>query len=232
MKGDCIKGSRVLRKLLPGALPYTEGAEPNITWGIHPGSWEIVTNDEGVDFAVLRTYFDISGWNKEQLTAFITGVSYQEGCNWQMPNATIGAYPNIETWDIISKSYLSNAILDGDKWLIAADGIGWHPPGQADSNYNLEEIFDGRFRSFVNDSTTMFEIRQARQTTWGTGDATAGDKIYITRIVRLTATQTSAGAIIIPPMAIVIPAVLAEEKDLVYMERLRRSYVLGESRQM
>lgn len=232
MKGDCIKGSKVLRKLLPGAFIGTTGAEPNILYVSSEGSWTIVTNDEGIQFAVLRDYFDIQGWNQEQLTAFITGISYQEGSNWKLNNATIGTYPTLETWDIISKSYLPNEVLDGSHWLIPADAQGFNPPGMALSNYNLEEIFDGRFRAFVNDSSTASEIRQITRTSWGTGDATAGDKIYITRIIRLTATQTSAGGITIPPMAIVVPAVVVEEKDLVYLERLRRSYVLGESRQM
>jgi len=229
-KQDCIKGSRVLRKLLPGAVVGTEGAEPDIVYAIYTGGWSVITNDEGIQFAVQRDYFDIAGWNQEQLTAFITGVSYQEGCSWKLPQGSIGTYPTIETWDIISKSNLPDEILDGEHWILASDGNGFNPPGMSLSNYNLEEIFDGRFRGMVNDSTTANELRKISQTSWGTGDATAGDRIYITRIVRLTGTQTSAGYIVIPPMAIVIPAVVVEEKDLVYMERLRRSYVLGESR--
>jgi hypothetical protein len=230
MAKECIKGSRVLRKLLPGVVVDAGGAEPNIVYQVFTGGWTVVTNDGGIQFAVLRDYFDIAGWNQEQLTAFITGVSYQEGSGWKLPQATIGSYPTIETWDIISKSYLPNEILDSNHWIVPADGNGYNPPGMSLSNYNLEEIFDGRFRSMVNDSTTANELRQVNRTSWGTGDATAGDRVYITRIVRLSGTQASAGYIIIPPMAIVIPAVVVEEKDLVYMERLRRSYVLGESR--
>jgi len=230
MAKECIKGSRVLRKLLPGVVVSAEGAEPNIVYVTYTGGWTVVTNDIGHQFAMQREYFDIAGWNNEQLTAFITGVSYQEGSGWKMPQGTIGNYPSLETWDIISKSYLPNEILDSNHWIVAADLNGFNPPGMSLSNYNLEEIFDGRYRASVNDTTTANELRQINRTSWGTGDATAGDRIYVTRIVRLSGTQVSAGYIIIPPMAIVIPAVVVEEKDLVYMERLRRSYVLGENR--
>lgn len=228
MKDDCIKGSKVLRKLLPGAMLARTGDDPQV-WVASDG-WTIVTADSGGIFAVQRDYFDITGWNTEQLTAFITGVSYQESDIWSMPQATIGSYPNLRSWDIISKSHLTDDIVDAAHWVIPADARGFNPPGMIKSKYNLEEIFDGRFRSWVNDSTTASNIRRNAGSSWGTGDATAGDKIYITRIILLSNVQAANGAVFVPPMSIVVPAVVVQEKDLVYMERLRRSYVLGESR--
>jgi len=230
MKDNCIKGAKVLRKLLPGAFLGRTGDSPQVWVSATGQGWNIVVNDDGVNFAIYRGYFDVSGWNSEQLTAFITGVSYQESDSWRMPNATIGTYPILQTWDIISKSNLPDEIVDGKHFLVPADGAVYSPPGMISSNYNLEEIFDGRYRAFANDSTTASEIRKINQTSWGTGDATAGYKIHITRIMRLQSVQAVNGGIYVPPMAIVIPAVIAEEKDLVYMERLRRTFVSGESR--
>ena len=229
MKGDCIKGSKVLRKLLSGALLARSGNDPQV-WVSSGGGWNIVTADSGAIFAIQRDYFDISGWNAEQLTAFITGVSYQESDVWAMPQATIGSYPNLRSWDIISKSYLNDDIVDAAHWVVPPNAQGFNPPGMALSKYNLEEIFDGRFRSWVNDSTTASNIRLNAGSSWGTGDATAGDKIYITRIILLSNVQAVNGVVNVPPMSIVVPAVVVQEKDLVFMERLRRSYVLGEER--
>ncbi len=66
---------------------------------------------------------------------------------------------------------------------------------------------------------------------WGAGDATAGDKIYITRVVRLSGLANYGLELLVsPPQDVITNAIVVEEKDLVYMERLRRSYVLGESR--
>jgi len=228
MKDDCIKGSKVMRKLIPGFFCGRTGDSPQ-AWVATDG-WDIITADSGAIFAVYHDYFDIRGWNAEQLTAFVTGVDYQESDSWRMPQATIGTFPNLRSWDIISKSYLKNDMLDGAHWTLPVDGIGFNPPGMILSNYNLEEIFDGRFRSWVNDVSTAYEIRQNARASWGTGSATAGDKIHITRIILLSSVQAINGGIFVPPMAIVVPAVVVEEKDLVYMERLRRSYVLGESR--
>jgi len=229
-KKDCIKGSRVLRKLIPGEYFFRTGESPQDWIDQGKGGWQIVTADNAGEYAFYRTYFDISGWNREQLTAFITGVSYQESDSWVNPQLTLGSHPSVDTWDIISKSYLPDSIVDDQHWVVGSDLLGFNPPGMSSSNYDLEEIFDGRFRSFVNDANTANETRMINRTSWGTGDATAGDKIYVTRIIRLSSVQQAGGALSIPPMAIVIPAVVVEEKDLVYLERLRRSYVLGENR--
>lgn len=230
MKDDCIKGSKVLRKLIPGAFLGRIGDSPQVWVAGYGQGWNIVENDGGALFAIYRGYFDISGWNSEQLTAFITGVSYQESDSWRMPNATIGTYPTLQTWDIISKSNLPDEIVNNRHFLVPADLGVYSPPGMMRSNYNLEEIFDGRYRAFANDSSTAQETRKITHTSWGTGDATAGYKIHITRIIRLSSVQAVNGGIYVPPMAIVIPVVIAEEKDLVYMERLRRTFVSGESR--
>lgn len=230
MKDDCIKGSKVLRKLIPGALLGRTGDSPQVWTAGYGQGWNIVENDQGVFFAIYRGYFDISGWNSEQLTGFITGVSYQESDSWRMPNATIGTYPTLQTWDIVSKCKLPDEVVDGRHFLVPSDAAIYSPPGMMRSNYNLEEIFDGRYRAFANDVSTASETRQITRTSWGTGDATAGYKIHITRIIRLTSVQAVNGGVYVPPMAIVVPAVIVEEKDLVYMERLRRTFVSGESR--
>ena len=40
----------------------------------------------------------------------------------------------------------------------------------------------------------------------------------------------TANNLMVPAQNIIVNAAVVDEKDLVYMERLRRSYVLGESR--
>ena len=76
-------------------------------------------------------------------------------------------------------------------------------------------------------------LHQTAQEIWGCGDATAGDKIYVTRIISPSMAidpGNTANNLMVPAQNIIVNAAVVDEKDLVYMERLRRSYVLGESR--
>jgi len=227
-----IKGSRLLRKLIPGCawkasleLPYID---------VLSGSgWKVYHNGT-YPYLIYRTEFDISGWSEEQLSAFISGAGFQESDRWSVNNPLEGGDYGAEltTWDIVSKAYISNAALDGPHWVDGTGLFGWNAPGMIESNYNLEEVFAGRFRQYIPNTNLNNILHQTNEQLWGAGDATAGKKIYITRVIApiiLSNGQTPTIGFV-PPMAVIIPATLADEKDLVYMERLRRSYVLAESR--
>lgn len=224
-----IQGTRLLRKLTDGAL---FGLSDETTWTVGTGSgWELYTNNSGIQFGVLRTYFDIAGWSREQLSAFIDGIGWQESDQFQLPGqATIGTSPVLQTWDLVTKAAIPNEALEDEHWLVPADGIMWSAPGMLRSHYNLEEVFAGRHRNFSPDNTVSYAMVKTAENIWGAGNATAGDKIYITRVVKLSGLQTYPGQVYVPPQNIIANAILVDEKDLVYMERLRRSYVLAESR--
>jgi len=224
-----IKGNRLLRKQIPFMSAYP--LDGDINWAIQyqGGNWEINTDDQGINYAVWRGYFDIEGWSKEQLTAFVTGVGWQEADEWFMGPTDKFIRPRIKTWDIVSKARLPQDIFDSHP--PGAASMVWLAPGFSGSNYDLEEIFGGRYRHFDYSTTITAGFNQTKMDLWGTGDATAGDKIYITRIVRLTGlAEYGLELLVVPPQDVILNATLVDEKDLVYMERLRRSYVNAESR--
>jgi len=229
-----IKGERLLRKLVPAVAFNVESLQTppyiGITGKVQSG-WEIYFNGYA-PYLIYRSEFDISGWSKEQLSAFISGAGFQESDRWTINDPELAGpfAPELLTWDIISKSKMSNSALDGAHWIDGSGLFGWNAPGMLDSNYNLEEVFAGRFRQYIPNTNLNNVLHQNTEQLWGAGDATAGHTIYVTRIVSPFLTLKAETAGIIPPMAIIIPAALAEEKDLVYMERLRRSFVLAESR--
>ena len=230
-----ITGTRLLRKQIPGIAIDNEAAPPYIgfTGPSAAAGWEIYANDLGSPFAIWRGYFDIAGWSREQLSAFVSGAGWQESDGWNLhdPNVAHSWAPEINTWDIISKAPIPNEALDAAHFVDGAGYFGWNGPGMSLSNYNLEEVFAARHRQFVPNTTLNNVLMQNDQNIWGAGDATAGDKIYITRIVSTGICLTTEGSLlIVPPQGIILPATVVDEKDLVYMERLRRSYVLGESR--
>lgn len=224
-----IEGNRLLRKQIPFMSAFPLSGDINWSIQYQGGGWEIVVNDDGTNYAVWRGYFDIAGFSKEQLSTFVGGAGWQEADEWFMGPSTSFSRARIKTWDIVSKSKIGDEALD--KNGPGTSSTIWHAPGFAGSNYNLEEIFGGRYRHFDFSTTIQAGFNQTAMEIWGSGDATAGDKIYITRIVQLTGLAVEGlEGLVVPPQDVILPVSLVDEKDLVYMERLRRSYVLAESR--
>ena len=228
-KKSDILGAKLLRKQIPFMSAWPLSGDTNWEIQYQGGNWEINVDDMGRNYAVWRGYFDIAGWSREQLSAFVTGVGWQESEEWFMGPVEHFSRPRIKTWDIISKAKLPEDIFN--QHPSGAAGMIWLAPGFAGSNYDLEEIFGGRYRHFDYSTNITAGFNQTKIELWGTGDATAGDKIYITRIVQLTGlADYGLELLVVPPQDVILNAVVVDEKDLVYMERLRRSYVLGESR--
>jgi len=229
-KDTQIKGTRLLRKLIAGfdAAPDAEGV-----WAFEGGQsdWRIITNGSN-QMAVWRGYYDLAGYAAEKLTSMVAVPGFQECDEWFMGALTIGPRPVIKTWDILSKVKLPDGIFDTDTFLNNGVPCGWSAPGMiGGSNFNLEEIFAGRFRIFSVNQTIGNTLVQTNEQAWGAGDATAGSRIYITRMVMLEDTQLYPdGRICAPPMAVILPVALLHEKDLPYIQRLRRSYTLSDER--
>jgi hypothetical protein len=222
---------RLLRKLIPGCSWTTDLESPYIHLSNSNG-WSTYTNDSNLTFLVYRTYFDITGWSKEQISAFVTGVGWQESDRWSVTNPAPTSPQRgqeLQSWDIVSKSGLENTILDAEHWVDLTGYYGWCGPGMIQSNYNLEEIFAGRMRQWIPNINLNNLVHQTAETLWGAGDATAGDRIHITRIVNPWLISTGSPPDVtegyVPPQAVVCPTAFTEETDLVYLERLRRSYV-------
>jgi len=240
-KGDpTLEGTRLLRKLIPG-VEFQPAVED--TWTLSSGAegWKVVNNG-ALKFAVWRGYFDISGLSIQDLSLMVAAPGWQECDEWFLDGASPGSRPLIKTWDILSKAALRNDILSVNRWVNPGVPCGWNAPGMMASDFNLEEIFSGRYRTFTEIQQTTIgpdpflspiAVAQSHETAWGAGDATAGDKLHITRIVLLSKVQLEypqEGHIIVPPMSVIVPVALVKEKNLVHMERLRRSYVEADVR--
>ena len=217
-----VKGTRDLRKLIPRSrIDWNEN--PQLTTA--ENGWEILYIDgTTTQFAVYRTYIDIVGWSKDDVTAFTQGAAFQEADSVYF---TAGGAQPLKSWDMVTVNRIDDtAFTDAARLL---NGTTWSPPGTSFSNYNLEEILAGRWREFSAD-TTIATSRLVGTGVWGAGDATAGDRIHLTKVFLLGAAFLTDGRLVIPDGAVVVPTLLVKEPDLVYMERLRRSYVLAENR--
>jgi hypothetical protein len=236
-KGEDVE-ERLLRQFVPPVNIEVSGS--NFTSSA--GGWNLVTaiDSDGnpTYWAVFRSYFDLSGIVEQKKTLFTINPSFQEGCDWNFLSTNpIGA---MQVWDLVTQEYITDETFDG---VVGGSG-NWIPPGltagksvlgtiRVGAPYELEDVHYGNARSFQYGAVTAlgtspFLPNQTRSSMWGTGSATAGQKLYITRAIHLSsALATEPGnEILSPPTAVVIPTLIAKETDLRYIERLRRSYVV------
>ncbi len=237
-KKDAVK-ERLLRIFISPASIGVDGSG----FTVSGGGWKVITAEDSdgnpTFWALYRDYFDLSGVVVDQATLFTVNPMFQEGCDWNyITSNPIGA---LQVWDIISQEYITDDTFDG---VVAGSG-NWIAPGMVGGQstlgtirvgapYELEDIHYGNARSFQYGAVTAlgaspFLPNQTRSSSWGVGSATAGQKLYVTRAIHISSAlnpEPSTNEIVTPPTAVVVPALIAEETDLRYIERLRRSYVV------
>jgi len=221
-KGD--PKSRVLRKLMDGAYLYTEDFSVTgldvltaATGGPGAGNpighegWEIYTQATmTTQFAVNRQYFDLEGYLKEDTSFFPSAPQVQDMGDFQGTLA-------FRVYDLFTVKPIDDAQLELWFNMVARPT----PPGSNWNLLDLQDIIYAQWRIYdPSEDTGSAKITQSG--TYGLGTATARDRIFITRLV--TCVNTDNQIVFVPPSAWVLGGVSAEEKDLVYMERLRRSY--------
>jgi len=230
---------RLLRQFIP---PVVVGVEAT-SFTVGGGGWELITAEDSVGdptyWAVWRSYFDLSGIVEQQETLFTVNPMFQEGCDWNV--TTSNPQGAMQVWDILCQESISSSTFDG---VVPASG-NWIPPGlmggvsstgliRAGDAYELEDIHYGNARSFQfapfqeGIDRAPFLPNLTRSSSWGVGSATAGQKLYICRAIHLSSAlyPMEDNEIRSPPTAVVVPALIAKESDLRYIERLRRSYVV------
>jgi len=221
---------RLLRQFIP---PVVVGVEGSSFTNITGGGWRIVnavdTDGNPTYWAVYRTYFDLSGIVIDQATLFTVNPMFQEGCDWNYTTSL--ATGALQVWDLITQEYIDDDTFDG---VLAGSG-NWIAPGLTSGKSTLGSIrvHYGNARSFQYGAITAlggspFLPNQTRSSSWGAGSASAGQKLYVTRAFHLSSALNPelGNEIVSPPTAVVVPALIAKETDLRYIERLRRSYVV------
>jgi len=231
---------RLLRQFIPPVVVNIDGSD----FTTSGGGWDVITATDSAGnptyWAVFRDYFDLSGIVVEQETLFTVNPMFQEGCDWNY--TTTNEDGALQVWDLLTQEYITDATFDG---VVSGSG-NWIPPGmmagksvlgviRVGAPYELEDVHYGNARSFqfaphapAPADVIPFLPNQTRSSSWGVGSATAGQKLYITRAIHLSsALNVELGnEILSPPTAVVVPALIAKETDLRYIERLRRSYVV------
>jgi len=177
--------------------------------------WEVIA-PPGLNMVFAwRGFIDLAGYTQDDLTFFSQAVDVQDnGIPLASPSILLGTIVDLVTTRRISDAEISP--INSNGFIQPAPGLGL--PG-----LDIQEVVYGNTRSFTPYSATNGSWIQLFGSTFGTGNPTASDRLHITRVIIPLGSGTSEG-INIQACNFLIGGVTAHEKDLVYIERLRRAY--------
>jgi hypothetical protein len=199
--------------LVTNGTPISPGED---TTDVATGTgWVTLTDPIGsYHHLVNRTYIDLAGWSKQSLTMFTQGVDIQKSL---LP-LTSGTVPNVFIMDYLT----TRKITDAELTSIATTAS---LPGFAANTLDLMEMIYGERMILGQNQQVLGTYIQISGETFGSGNPTAMDKLHWTRHIVVGAAAAES-TLQIFPTNLVVQAMTLEEKDLVWIERLRRSYVL------
>jgi len=218
---------------LEGPKSLRESFSPGYwSTGIQYGDWENITPNPN-SWWLQEGRIDLTGLASEELTTFLSMVDIQRS----------GLYASLDP----DATTLSEYILITDTPWFKGDIISFvaaqvttffaaPPPGflyatDAGTSEPLPSwvnVLYGEFNLMAVQQQVSNAMVRTYSTTWGSGGATASDTIYIYRLCPLSG--QASGQIVIPGLNVVLGVVVGKEADLAYIERLRRSYILQEGR--
>jgi len=199
---------------------YKQIPQTNVVYhsagSIVTNGWEIVTDTASHIDIAFRSYIDLSGWSKQDLTTFVQGIDIQKQ---MIPLKTAGAAGMLKIYefDFITTRRLTNAELSPTNLFDL--------PGFLKNTVDLMEVIYGERMEYGSNLQIPGSYVQISAETFGSGNPTAMDKLHWTRLLVFdTPQEGETGGIFATNL--IVSALTVEEKDLVWMERLRRSYVL------
>jgi hypothetical protein len=170
-----------------------------------------------------ETQIDLSGYAAESLTYFPEAVGIQDPGTYLARGGPGSTYTALQVLDIITSVPMNiEEIADAQINVVG--------PGMLGSTREAETILMGQFRFFTPNTFLTYPnyVQLERSQTFGSGDPTAADKLFCYRIVSVISDDLGDGALaVIPAARQILNGYMDEETELVYMQRLKRSYELA-----
>ena len=219
-----MKGTRRLAAMHPG---LTETYDTGLNWvSTVPGrnqGWQQLATGSGW---FHQTDIDLSGYAMESMTFFPSAVGIQDPGVYRMKPGAASVTSSLYVLDLITSTPIDpNRIMNSD---FLGAGIG---PGMFGSPETFETILYGLARVFSENDTIKIPNYQQLQRSqrFESGEPTAADKLYCYRIVQISAEALDSGLsnILIPACRQLVSGMIDQESELVYMQRLKRSYELA-----
>jgi len=208
-----LTGSRLMNLAVPSTLATFTGDNE---WAATNG-WKTLGNQ----VVYYENYFDLSGYELDDLTLVPTAISLQDG----LPYTTTSLDPTTQlpVFDIVSQERLSMAEI----YTIYTGGNEY--PGSPASTQNWSQLLMCNFRlmTIQTDFAITSLLLPATGGSLGSAEPTAVQKLWVYRVLIPTATDLSASIWTVPATRFVLAAEIVKEEELPYMMRLKRSYELA-----
>jgi hypothetical protein len=177
--------------------------------------WEAITHS-GFNIALVwRGYIDLAGYTQDDLTFFSQAVDVQDnGISLASSGITLTTIV-----DMVTTRRIRNIEINP----INSNGFIDVAPGIPLEGLDIQEVVYGNNRAFTQYSATNSSLLQLFGSTFGSGNPTASDRLHITRVIVPSGTGTGE-SLNVQSCNFLVGGVTAHEKDLVYIERLRRAY--------
>lgn len=200
-------------------------------WNNTLGSWGPLNGWQQSSPTVFfhETQIDLSGYAMDSLTFFPNAVGIQDPGIYYLNIATLlpdAPQQAIQVLDVITSVPLTPSVIA----LLQQPGTGNTGLGMLGSTQEFETILFGMYRFFTANTNIPYPGYQQleRSQRFDSGEPTAADKLYCYRIVStLQQDLVDGDAIGIPAARQLIGGVMSAEPELVYMQRLKRSYELA-----
>jgi len=210
-KEDREVKSRVLSKIIGGTVAVIPASvEGTVTYTGGEG-WESVVIGGQTLIYNIQT-IDLSGYTLQDMTLFPQGILMQDMDT--VPIGNTGWVGAVKRATIVSTTPINVTDLSN------TNGLTWSLPGSNPSTHNLINILQGRMNVYL-EMTTFTGLQLSGQTTWGSGDSTAAEHLWVCDAYLVP--TIASGVFAIPDQAFVIPSIIAHEPELEYMMRLARS---------
>jgi len=185
----------------------TVSTEGDVTSGT---GWSTLTND----VSVARTFLDLAGYRREDLTLFIQSSRVQDGMPFYSSGNPEGFCIDLMTTEMVNDAEILTVLNDPAK---NARQFGFFA-----STIAQQDIIYGHHRQFGMSTGVAPPVSiVVSSQNFGTGTSTAGTRIYLTRIV-FNATPLSTMSV--PQSNWLVAGIVAKEPELEYIMRLARSY--------
>ena len=214
-RSGALEGERMLSQMFPeyqGAYTTQWGAYK--TWQSSPSVPNAVWNE---------TYFDLSGYELDDLTLFPMGATMQDpGIYSAATQAGEPIQVPVQVLDIISQDRLSPGGVFGD---LAINNV----PGMMESDEDWVQMVWGQYRLMMPQATygaNPSVFLSASGGLFGSGSPTTAAKLWFYRFVIINGPNTQGDTLNIPASRFVLNAIIGKEPTAEFMMRQKRSYEL------
>ena len=221
-----LTGPRILTKQIENADMVCLQDGINLEWHNRPttyseSEWQGITNKAMV---YNEQYIDLSGYELDDLTLAVMSCQVQDPGAYQYS----GDQDVFCIYDIVSQERLSEDDLKLMK--TNCDTFVQAGPGQSRGPLDRSQIVSGSYRLMTKNAnvTGLAGLMLTnRNVSLGSGEPTAVQKLWVYRIVMFLQTPSPGDFLCIPASTFVLVGEVFKESELVYMQRLKRSYELA-----